>query len=808
MHEYLVPHGATAIEHKLHTWRTNALNIVLNVTAIVAMPMVVLLIADAVYSPTRWPTVLIYLILYLLEVGLTFFRRLGFRLRAWGFLLLGYATGLLAFARGGLVGDGRTYLLALPVMALILVGGRAGLSMAILNLLTFATLALSANSKEAANWFIRQDNSLSLIDWGFGWVAFAMVLITLMALEWCFSQLQQEIADENLRLYEESERLRVFNESIVQSLGAGIFIEDATGYITLANPRIAVLLSCTPESLTGQHWKAIVAPEDMAKAKEEIAKRLQGVTSRYEVRLLTQEGERVPVIVSTHPLFEDGHFSGAISVLVDITERKRAEETLRASENRLRALIQNMPVMLNAFDGDWNIVVWNRECEHVTGYSTEEIVGNPKAEEMLYPDAACHERVVTRQSSDYRDLEREIACKDGSIKTTVWFNISRQFPISGWATWRIGFDITERKRMESALEKSEEMLRAILDATTESLILLDARGTILAMNKTAARRLGMPVDELVGLSSSDLTSLGILPPDLNEARTALSDEVIRSCKPAYFEDERAGKTFDTTFYPVPDADGEVERLVVFARDITARKQAEQQAIRAERLAAMGYMAAALAHETKNPLQIIRSNIELLLDFELEPIEHKKRLGITLEEIERLIGVTERVLDFAQPSKDTRHPVSIVQLVQKTLELMGKQFELAQIQVTTNFPADDSLYVFVSPDQIIQVLFNLIANAIEAMAPSGCLHITAHADGDSVVLSLVNEGPQLTAEQIDHIFDPFFTTKPQGTGLGLSISYRIIERHGGTINVKNLEGEQGVAFTITLPTSRFSQVSRR
>ena len=223
----------------------------------------------------------------------------------------------------------------------------------------------------------------------------------------------------------------------------------------------------------------------------------------------------------------------------------------------------------------------------------------------------------------------------------------------------------------------------------------------------------------------------------------------------------------------------------------------------ERLAAMGWLAAALAHEINNPLQAIRTNLELVLDFDLEPDEHKECLHVVSQEIQRLTEVARRVLDFAQPADDTRYPVPIAHLIQETLKLMGKQLQLARIQATTDLPADLPS-VFVAPDQILQVLLNLSVNAIEAMPDGGHLHIAARADENIVELALTNDGSPIPAEHIERIFDPFFTTKPDGAGLGLSISHSIVQRHGGTISVKNLEDRRGVTFTITLPIARLGK----
>lgn len=137
------------------------------------------------------------------------------------------------------------------------------------------------------------------------------------------------IAIENARLYEETDRLRAFNEDIVQNMEEGILLEGTTGHITFANPKTAELLCYTPEELIGQHWTVTAAPEEAAKIEEEAAKRPQDITSRYETVLLTKEGQRVPVIVSATPLFDKGSFTGVLSTFTDITDRKRQETRLR-----------------------------------------------------------------------------------------------------------------------------------------------------------------------------------------------------------------------------------------------------------------------------------------------------------------------------------------------------------------------------------------------------------------------------------------------------------------------------------------------
>jgi PAS domain S-box-containing protein len=161
-----------------------------------------------------------------------------------------------------------------------------------------------------------------------------------------------------------------------------------------------------------------------------------------------------------------GAFFSLISAIgIILVYLEGARDALQKSEERLHRIVENMPVMMDALDEDANFIAWNRECEQVTGYSAEEIIGNPRAIQILYPDADYREQMLAEVSNlgfNFRDEEYTLISKDGAEKTISWSNISAQFPIPDWDTWAIGVDVTERKQTEEKLKQALAERTALL----------------------------------------------------------------------------------------------------------------------------------------------------------------------------------------------------------------------------------------------------------------------------------------------------------------------------------------------------------
>jgi PAS domain S-box-containing protein len=149
-----------------------------------------------------------------------------------------------------------------------------------------------------------------------------------------------------------------------------------------------------------------------------------------------------------------------VGIVQDVTEARAAEGAARATGDRLREIVRRMPVLLDAFDAQGRVIFWNEECERVTGYTSEEALGDPEIMSKLYPDAAYRERMMREwldKGNAYREWEWTITCKDGTERTIAWSNISDEFPIAGWPSWGIGVDVTERKHLEQQFLQSQKM---------------------------------------------------------------------------------------------------------------------------------------------------------------------------------------------------------------------------------------------------------------------------------------------------------------------------------------------------------------
>lgn len=256
------------------------------------------------------------------------------------------------------------------------------------------------------------------------------------------------------------------------------------------------------------------------------------------------------------------------------------------------------------------------------------------------------------------------------------------------------------------------------------------------------------------------------------------------------------RMLEVNAFPFRNEGGSMLGTAFFIKDVTQISALEEQLRRADKLSAIGVLAAGVAHEIRNPLTGMKMIVQLLAGEFSADDNRREPLGIIQKEIDRLESIVGNLLDFAKPSKPKAievAPASVVeacfQLVKNQLNKQGVSFEMHVLKDCPGIIGD--------PDQLKQVFINIMTNAIHALSRGGRLTVNIDSRDDQVMIAFEDTGIGIPAERLPDIFNPFMTTKEDGTGLGLSMAQRIVEEHGGRIEVQSSQGE-GSTFTVYLP----------
>lgn len=246
----------------------------------------------------------------------------------------------------------------------------------------------------------------------------------------------------------------------------------------------------------------------------------------------------------------------------------------------------------------------------------------------------------------------------------------------------------------------------------------------------------------------------------------------------------------------------ISRLgATLAANIEREKQIENELRHSERLAGLGRLVAGVAHEVRNPLATIRLRVQMC-QRDTNNLRIKESCDIALDEIDRLNGIVNRLLNFARPIQLHLEQADLKQIIERRMEFFRDKAQKSGITLVARLP-EWGMRLPVDKDRIAQVFDNIIQNAIEAMSAGGTLSVTVKSEAAAsenvagVCVEFQDTGAGMDASVVDHVFDPFFTTKPSGTGLGLSISHELIRAHGGDIRVDTGEGH-GTRVRVTIP----------
>ncbi|WP_018753051.1 ATP-binding protein [Paenibacillus sanguinis] len=337
----------------------------------------------------------------------------------------------------------------------------------------------------------------------------------------------------------------------------------------------------------------------------------------------------------------------------------------------------------------------------------------------------------------------------------------------------------------------------VLQHLDSGIMLFDSDGVLTFINVQMAKLLELPRQSLIGCNLLHM----LRHPHLNSFKKRRIMRIYRETifhRKKYHEliDEYGRHWLITVTYG-DQMDGD---FLLSVKDVSDFRRIEQAAYQNDKMAMLGKISAAIAHEIRNPLTAIRGFIQLLRPHLLE-LGKDEYARIILTEIDRANDIIHEFLNSSKPSAPQKSAVSVSSLLKEVVLLTESEAVMKGCQMILHAPSEE-LFVSIDVKQIKQVLLNIIKNAMDAIGEvegehQGVINVGAEMDGKFVKISIQDNGNGMDKGLLVRLFDPFFTTKEKGTGLGLSVSYRIIRNHRGTISVDSLKGA-GTIFVISLP----------
>jgi len=448
---------------------------------------------------------------------------------------------------------------------------------------------------------------------------------------------------------------------------------------------------------------------------------------------------------------------------------------------------------------DRRVLAANDAGADLLGWEVSDIVGQAIAD-AVSPSERAHvasreDRVLAGEPQRYETKvvnhstgeERDVAVSSGP------FRVNGDL-IGTVATLR---DITDPKRAQDTLARSEARYRHLVESASDAIVTLDANGRFTTVNHAAENISGYRREELVGQWFAPMLPDDDLPKALAHFQQALAGET-GLFETQFYRKDGEVRTISVT-YSTPQKDEEVLCLI---RDVTDQKMLQEQLIQSEKMSAIGQLVSGVAHELNNPLAGISAFAQLLLAEKRFPPDQRTAAETIYSEARRASRIVQNLLTFARQHKAEKVPTALNQVLDDTLELRGYELRVRGIDVRREY--DESLPdTMADAHQLQQVFLNLITNAEQAMEQRDGHHhrltVRTRRTGDTMRIEVEDTGGGIPANLIERIFNPFFTTKPtgSGTGLGLSISLGIVREHEGRIWAENVP-QGGARFVVELP----------
>jgi two-component system sensor histidine kinase HydH len=348
----------------------------------------------------------------------------------------------------------------------------------------------------------------------------------------------------------------------------------------------------------------------------------------------------------------------------------------------------------------------------------------------------------------------------------------------------------------ASLSRVKALSDSLVEHMPVGLVAIDPEERIMVLNETAEQLLGQTSAEAVGKPSPEILPLAFM----DVLRALGKDRLIVEKELDCAIGEGGTVPLEVIAAVLRDDEGTLIGRIALFRDLSELQHLRNEVERSKRLAAVGSLAAGVAHEIRNPLSSIKGFATYFLQRYGGVPDDVKVADIMIQEVDRLNRVITELLEFSRPMALKRKETDLAGLAKQVLSTIDAQAREKEITVKADLPSEIPA-INVDPDRMTQVFLNLFLNALAAMDRGGILSVgIARQDERTLRVSVSDTGTGVRKEDLGRVFDPYFTTKPAGTGLGLAIVHRIVEAHGGEIRLESEPGK-GTTFTIFLPLGR-------
>ena len=648
------------------------------------------------------------------------------------------------------------------------------------------------------------------------WV-YSVITIAMAAcsLAWIVASIMKETRAviSQLHLVEEK-----FSKAFRMSPDAMIISEFESGTLLEVNDSHEQLTGYRREDVIGRTSLEIGTFKDAADRQEFLAPmQATGSARRVERKICDRSGREIDVLYSSECFVLAGK-KCLVTIMQDITERKRAEAALIANEERFRSFIENASVGIYRSTPDGNIVMANPALIRIMGYDSLNQLARRNLEKDGYEPSYSRGEFKTVIESTGRVEGLEVAWrkKDGS---TIFVRESAVAirDAAGTIQFYDGIieDVSERKRAEQELRESEERFRNLNAAAFEGIVISE-NGRLIDVNDQALKLFGYEREEMIGRNVIDFVS--------PETRALVSEAIRNRTEDSYRHQlvRKDGSCFEAEAHARMMRLGDRNLRVTALRDLTESLQAaqrervlEEQVRQMQKMEALGALAGGIAHDFNNILTGIMSNLQLAeIDLPETHPAYAAMKSANQASI-RARDLVARILSFSRLEHDNRAPAPLGPVVLEALQLLRVGLP-GNVEIRTDLDGDCPPIAF-DPGQIHQVVMNLGTNGIHALRDAGgvlTVELCSVQPGDelrarypqvesthTVCLRICDNGCGMEAEVLNRIFEPFFTTKAfgQGTGLGLSVVHAIMKNHKGAIVVESSPGS-GTSFSLYFPAA--------